>query len=260
MKKTATRRNFLRYSALGFGGLAIGAPGEKQPLTNMLAVPGHSIKPLKIVCAGAHPGDPEFGCGGTMAKYSAAGHKIIFLYLTRGEAYDKNKTAAEAAAIRTKEAETACAGLHVTPRFAGQIDGDTMLNARQNDILFNIIDAEKPDIVFTQWPMDTHRDHQVTGLLLLNAWTKMNKSFDLYFYEVNTGSETMSFVPTDYADITGFRSQKKAAMWAHQSQEPEKTYNSFFKQMEEFRGLEAGVSAAEGFIRYKAMVERANLP
>jgi LmbE family N-acetylglucosaminyl deacetylase len=251
MRKKATRRNFIRLSTFGLGGLAITKLAANKPGVNFLAVPNASEKQLKIVCAGAHPGDPEFGCGGTMAKYSAAGHKITFLYLTRGEAYDANKTHDAAAALRTKEAETACAALNVTPRFAGQIDGDTILSPPQNEAIFKIIAAEKPDMVFTQWPMDTHPDHQVTGLLLLNAWTKMNKSIDLYFYEVNTGSETMSFVPTDYVDITGFRNKKKAAMWAHQTQEPEKTYNSFFKQMEEFRGLEANVVAAEAFIRYK---------
>lgn len=245
MKKTATRREFITLSALTLGGLNNKASaGANQP-----------VKPLKIICAGAHPGDPEFGCGGTMAKYSAAGHKVIFLYLTRGEAFDKNISHTEAASLRTKEAATACAALKVTAVFAGQIDGDTKLGAEQNEAMLKIIESEKPDIVFTQWPMDTHPDHQVTGLLVLNAWTKMKQSFDLYFYEVNTGSETMSFVPTDYVEITNFRDKKKAAMWAHQTQDPEKTYLSFFQQMEAFRGLEAGVPAAEAFIHYRSKTD-----
>jgi len=259
MKMTASRRNFIRLSAWGLGGLVVAPPAATTRKINLLEIPGRSLQQLRILCAGAHPGDPEFGCGATMAKYSAAGHKITFLYLTRGEAYDSTKTHAASAALRTKEAGVACTALNVTARFAGQIDGATILSAAQNETILKIIESEKPDLVFTQWPMDTHPDHQVTGLLLLNAWTKMNKSFDLYFYEVNAGSETMSFVPTDYVDITGFRDKKKAAMWAHQTQDPEKTYNSFFKQMEEFRGLEAGVPAAEAFIHYKTKTERAGL-
>jgi LmbE family N-acetylglucosaminyl deacetylase len=117
--------------------------------------------------------------------------------------------------------------------------------------MLNILQAAKPDIVFTQWPVDTHPDHQVTGLLALGSWVKMDKSFDLYFYEVNSGSETMAFIPTDYVDITSAKEKKKAAMYAHASQEPERTYLDFFKKMEEFRGLEAGVSAAEAFVRFK---------
>ena len=39
-----------------------------------------------MVCVGAHPDDPESGCGGTLARYAAAGHRVTVLYLTRGEA------------------------------------------------------------------------------------------------------------------------------------------------------------------------------
>jgi LmbE family N-acetylglucosaminyl deacetylase len=259
MKSIPSRRDFIRLSTLGAGGLLARVPVFKEKQANTLAITKRNGKPLHIICAGAHPGDPEFGCGGTMAKYSELGHKVIFLYLTRGEAGDPHKTFAESAALRTKEAETACEFLKVMPRFAGQIDGNTVLDNAKNEEMLSIIKSEMPDIVFTQWPLDTHPDHQVTGSLILNAWTKMNKSFDLYFYEVNSGSETMSFSPTDYVDITAFREKKKNAMWSHKTQDPVNTYNSFFRQMEEFRGLEAGVPAAEAFIHFKTKSERANV-
>jgi hypothetical protein len=54
-----------------------------------------------------------------------------------------------------------------------------------------------------------HPDHQVAGLLTLTAWVRTNKLFHLYFYEVNTGSETMAFTPTDYVDISDVRAQKR---------------------------------------------------
>ena len=171
-----------------------------------------------------------------MAKYSAAGHKIVFLYLTRGEAYDSSKTHEMAAAERTKEAEIACAGLNVSPRFVGQVDGNTQLNPQQNESFLKIIESVNPDLVFTQSPMDTHPDHQVTGLLVLNAWTKMNRSFELYFYEVNTGSETMSFVPTDYVDISGYHDQKKAAMWAAKPKILRKPIMAFLNKWRNFVG------------------------
>lgn len=259
MNKNESRRNFIGLSAMGLGGLVFSAPAASGKKINTLTIPDDPLKKLNIICAGAHPGDPEFGCGGTMAKFSKAGHKVTFLYLTRGEAGDPNKTYAESAALRTKEAEVACSALHVTPRFAGQIDGNTVLSNEKNAEMMKIIVSEKPDVVFTQWPVDTHPDHQVTGLVILNAWTKMNKQFDLYFYEVNSGSETMAFVPTDYADITDVRELKKIAMYAHKTQDPVNTYNSFFQQMEDFRGLEAGVKAAEAFIHFKTKAARANI-
>ena len=48
-------------------------------------------------------------------------------------------------------------------------------------------------------------------------------------------------------------------MYAHKTQDPEGTYNNYFKPLEEFRGLEAGVKAAEGFIHFKDKADRATI-
>src|ERR1700694_2449791 len=101
MKKNKTaRRDFIKLSAIGISSLAItpvaGAMLETMGINKATA---KADRKLQIVCLGAHPGDPEFGCGGTMAKYSDAGHKVTFLYLTRGEASDPDKTYAEMATL-----------------------------------------------------------------------------------------------------------------------------------------------------------------
>lgn len=257
-KNKSARRDFIKLSAMGLGGLAIDpiTKAKETSILNTVISPGEK---LHIVCVGAHPGDPEFGCGGTMAKYSDAGHTVTFLYLTRGEASDPDKSYSEMAALRTKEAEVACKVLKVKFKFAEQVDGNTVLDKGKNEEMAKLINAEKPDIVFTQWPVDAHPDHQVTGLLVLTAWIRSGRKFHLYFYEVNTGIETMAFTPTDYVDITSVHDRKKEAMFAHKTQNPIETYNTYFKPLEEFRGLEAGVKAAEGFIHFKAQGERANI-
>ena len=242
---------------MGLGGMAI-SPfliSEDKNISTEQTV----VKKLNVVCIGAHPGDPEFGCGGTMAKYANAGHNVTFLYLTRGEAGDPSKSYAESAAIRTKEAENACKILHAKAIYVGQIDGNTILSREKNDEIAKLISSENPDLVFTQWPIDSHPDHQVAGMLGLTAWIRSSRLFQLYFYEVNTGSETMAFTPTDWVDITSVRDQKMAAMYSHLSQDPDGTYKDYFKPLEEFRGLECGVKAAEAFIQFKDKSERANI-
>ena len=119
--------------------------------------------------------------------------------------------------------------------------------------------ATKPDVVLTHWPLDGHKDHQIAGLLALNTWKQSAKVFDLYFYEVNTGDESMNFFPTDYEDISPYRERKKAALLQHRTQNPAEVYDRYFKTMEEFRGLEAGVSAAEAFIHFKSGASRARM-
>jgi hypothetical protein len=33
----------------------------------------------KVVVTGGHPGDPEYGCGGTVARYADLGHSVVLL-------------------------------------------------------------------------------------------------------------------------------------------------------------------------------------
>src|SRR5690348_4447558 len=73
---------------------------------------------LRVVCVGGHPDDPESGCGGTLARYAALGHAVTIVYLTRGEAGIQGKSHEEAAAIRSRECETACKILGAKPVFA----------------------------------------------------------------------------------------------------------------------------------------------
>ena len=259
MKKKSARRNFIKLTTAGLGSLAFAPLIDSEKKSRTIRKHAGQEKKLRVVCLGAHPGDPEFGCGGTMAKFAKAGHEVSFIYLTRGEAGDPSKTYEESAALRTKEAEIACGLLKVKAIFAGQIDGNTILSKEKSEEMNRLILSENPDLLFTQWPIDSHPDHQVTGMLGLTAWIRTGRQFTLYFYEVNTGTETMGFVPTDYVDISSLSELKKAAMYAHKTQDPEGTYKNYFKPLEEFRGLEAGVKAAEAFVHYKDKAERATI-
>ena len=207
-------------------------------------------KKLKVIAAGGHPDDPESGAGGTIARYADLGHEAVHLYLTRGEAGIPGKTHEEAAAIRSAEIEKACAILKARPRFAGQIDGATEISAARYDEFRKILEAEKPDLVLTHWPVDTHRDHRVISLLVYDAWLRLGRKFALYYFEVNPGSQTQHFHPTHYVDITSTEARKKEACYAHASQNPPGFYDRYHEPMQRARGLEAGVKSAEGFIRH----------
>jgi N-acetylglucosamine malate deacetylase 1 len=237
-----TRRKMLASSSRIAGSLVTGMPF----LTQQAA--GESRK-AKVVFVGGHPDDPESGCGGTIARYSDLGHEVVILYLTRGEAGIPGKSAHDAAEIRTAEAQKACSILKARAVFAGQIDGSTELNRARYDSFRDLLEAEQPGIVFTHWPIDSHRDHRAASLLVYDAWLKSHKQMDLFYYEVETGSQTQNFYPTHYVDITDAELRKRAACLAHASQHPETTFYPLHEQMGQFRGIESGWQVAEAFIR-----------
>jgi LmbE family N-acetylglucosaminyl deacetylase len=59
----------------------------------------------------------------------------------------------------------------------------------------------------------------------------------------------MIFKPTDYVDISETKDQKKKAVYCHVSQDPPGIYQCGHAVMEDFRGRELGVVAAEAFVR-----------
>lgn len=236
------RRRFLRDS------------GSLMSLMGIQAVlhRDQSAPALKLVCVGGHPDDPESGCGGTLCLAAGAGHSVTVIYLTRGEAGIPGTGHEAAARIRTSEAEAACRIIGARPVFAGQVDGDTLVDNRWVDRMQALIAQEKPDIMLTHWPVDSHKDHQCASLLAIQSWMRSGRKIPLYFFEVCQGGQTCLFHPTDYVDISAVREQKKRAVYCHTSQNPPGIYEADdcnHALMERFRGIEAGVQFAEGFVR-----------
>lgn len=250
MKKIQnSRRKFVKQTVAGLGLLSL-------PDLLMARPKEKGIK-KKIVCVGGHPDDPESGCGGTLAKLSAAGNEVTIIYLTTGEAGIPGKSHGESATIRKHEAIDACKMLSAKPIFAGQTDGDTIVNTDWIGKMQQLIAAEKPDIVFTHWPIDSHKDHQAASLLTIQTWMRSQAKFTLYFFEVCAGAQTMTFHPTDYIDISATQEQKRKAVYCHLSQDPPGIYNCGHAAMEEFRGRELGVKAAEAFVHMKGSGQEA---
>jgi LmbE family N-acetylglucosaminyl deacetylase len=245
-----TRRAFLRQSAATVG------PAVAAGLLPLSAARAESVADkLSVVCIGGHPDDPESGCGGTLARYAAAGHTVTIIYLTRGERGIEGKPLDEAARIRTAESEAACRILGATPRFFGEIDGATELTHAHVDAMTKLVATLTPDVILAHWPIDTHMDHQVASLLAIRAWMSL-KSPDLFFFEVNAGSQTEGFKPDAYVDITSVLEQKKRALFAHVSQDGEGIWREHHEIMAAWRGREYGVKAAEGFVHHPRGSER----
>ena len=233
-----SRRSFVKQSAL--------AAATAFPLGSPPAISPHAA-PLKVVCVGAHPDDPESGCGGTLLRYAALGHSVTIVYLTRGERGIDGKSLDEAARIRTAEAEAACRIIGAKAVFFGQIDGATEFTRAQVESMARLLADERPDILFTHWPVDTHPDHQVASLLAIRGWMRRGTG-SLYFFEVDTGDQTEGFFPNTYVDVSDVVEKKKAALFAHVSQDGQRIWREHHEIMTAWRGREMGVAGAEAFV------------
>ena len=195
-----------------------------------------------------------------MARLADLGHEVVAAYLTRGETGIPGTGAAEAARIRTAEAERACEMLGARPLFLGQVNGATEVTGAWYEKVRRVFSDEKPHVVLCHWPVDTHRDHRVVALLTYDAWLRLERPFALYYYEVMSGHQTQLFHPSHFVDIGATVKRKHEACFAHRSQKLEETYASHHGRMEVFRGMEAGCEYAEAFVHHPRSPDAPGLP
>ena len=214
---------------------------------------------LNIVCVGAHPDDPETGCGGTLARLANEGHRVSIIYLTRGEAGIRQGDCTATALIRTAEAERGAKLLGAEAYFANQLDGQTSTDGDASRQFTGLLASLDPDVVFTHWPLDTHRDHRNAAQLTYEAWEALGEAFTLAYFEVMTGIQTHQFEPNCFIDISFSSEQKRAAVYSHACQNPDRFY-PYHVKMEEERGSEARVKRAEAFVVVREKLTRPCLP
>jgi N-acetylglucosamine malate deacetylase 1 len=151
--------------------------------------------------------------------------------------------------VRVQEAKAACSILGATPAFAFQCNGRSVVDNAHYRAFADQLAEFNPDIVFTQWPIDSHPDHRATFSLTYEAWKRTDHRAALYLYEVSNGEDTLMFTPSDYVNITEVEQVKRQACYAHASQNPDHFY-ALQAEIAKFRGIEAGYTQAEAFVRH----------
>jgi LmbE family N-acetylglucosaminyl deacetylase len=142
--------------------------------------PGTWEKSQNILVILAHPDDPEFFCGGTLARWSRAGHKIRYFLLTCGDKgfEDPDTPADQICAIRHAEQLAAANVIGVEAvRFLDLADGYLIPSLDLRREVVRAIRQEKPDILVTCDPTRlyagerglNHPDHRCAGQVVLDA-------------------------------------------------------------------------------------------
>ncbi len=129
----------------------------------------------RVMVIAAHPDDPEFGCAGTILKWSRAGKQITYVLLTSGDkgSHDPDMRPGRLAGLREDEQRAAAGELGVREVvFLRRPDGllENTLDLRRE--LASIIRQRQPHIILTIDPWrhyQLHPDHRAAGQAALDA-------------------------------------------------------------------------------------------
>lgn len=138
----------------------------------------------KVLILSPHPDDEALGCGGTLLTLKDRGVSSSIIYITNGERL-YGEASEEVARKRIEEAHNACRLLGVRDhKFLGLPDGSVKNNKELLlEKLEQIVQNEKPDLVFSPSPIDYHQDHIATANVSIELWRDL-RSFKLVFYEI----------------------------------------------------------------------------
>lgn len=123
-----------------------------------------------VIVFGAHPDDCEYYCGGTAAKFAAAGHRVKFVSLTNGDAGHHRLKGEELITRRRAEAEEAARRLGITAtEVLDHHDGQLQPTLEAREQVIHRIREWEADIVLTHRPNDYHPDHRATSKLVQDS-------------------------------------------------------------------------------------------
>ncbi len=149
-----------------------------QPAASTSADPPSVDLPIPnvAVAIGAHPDDVEFGCGGTLAKWAAAGCAIHHLVLTDGSKGTWDVAADTRALVARRRDEQREAATRLGSRgevvFLDQVDGELTESPELVSEIARHIRRLRPDVVLGHDPWKRYRlhpDHRHAGFLTCDA-------------------------------------------------------------------------------------------
>ena len=188
--------------------------------------------PRRALAVAAHPDDAEFGAGGTLAKWAAAGAEVAILVITDGSkgSWDPGVAVADLVASRHREQEQAAAVLGAGGVvFLDYPDGELEYSLALRGRVCEWVRRLRPDVVLGHDPWQRyqlHPDHRVAGLACVDGVVAAR---DHLFFpdQVAAGLQAhrpaalllwSADEPNHWEEVAGTLERKVAALLCHRSQ------------------------------------------
>jgi LmbE family N-acetylglucosaminyl deacetylase len=228
--------------------------------------------PSSAMAIVAHPDDIEFGCAGTVAKWTRHGVKVVYVVVTSGNigTHDPVFTSDTLAAQREKEQRAAAAACGVYEvEFLRYHDGEVMPTLELRKDLVRMLRKHKPEVVFSMDPTAfltssdyiNHPDHRAVAIATVDAIAPV-ASMPLMYPELGEPHRVREVwiqwtdKPDTWVDISETLDAKMNALRQHKSQVSEETVQGMGRW-----ALEAGkgLAPAEAY-RVITLVAREEKP
>ena len=179
---------------------------------------------MAILVVAPHPDDEVFGCGGTIAKYARAGHKVHVIIVTKGDDLFDPQLIEQGRREGLQAHELlGVARSHFADLPAIKLD--TLPQYSINETLRGWFEEIRPDTLFLPFLGDINRDHQIVHASCMVAARPILMDLRaIYCYETlsctnwNSPGIVPTFTPNTFVDIADEIEVKIEATKAYASQ------------------------------------------
>lgn len=192
-----------------------------------------------ILAVGAHPDDLELGIGGTLARLSAAGARVVMAVVSIPTARESRmREATEAARILGAEAR------FLIPGRCSRVED--LKNHQLVSMMDGLVQELRPAAVFTHCLANLHADHRLVHDACMSS--QRLKYFDMFCYSPTSCHPIdVPFYPQAYIDISDVIEAKMKAISMHSSQFTKRGLKTdHYREASGRVGRLVGVDYAEG--------------
>jgi N-acetylglucosamine malate deacetylase 1 len=185
----------------------------------------------RVVVVAPHMDDETIGCGGAVAQHVKAGGSVHVVFLTDGRHQGSGKLAGLSAEARRsaenklvetrkQEASRALEKLGVSSiAFLDVEDGTLSADKHAAARLREVLEAQRPEVVYVPSYLEQHPDHFAASRVLLEAVADSELKFQCMAYEVWT-----PLFPNCLVKIDDVVELKKSALGEYRSQLADQDY------------------------------------
>ncbi len=221
---------------------------------------------MRALVITAHPDDEVLGAGATIAALTASGADVRVLILAEGVSLRHRGVTLEKARSVCREASEILGVSDV--HFGGlAVDGVLPGDGPQRvvlDLVARAIQDFSPTVVYSHHPGDIHTDHRLIAHSVTYATRLLGRGSveQVLHFEVPSSTEQQTglvapFEPNVFHDVTPFVELKCQALeryWYEVFETPHPRSAHGVRTLAAYRGMQAGVAAAEAFVLGRQLV------
>lgn len=199
---------------------------------------------MRVLILAPHTDDGEFGCGGTIAKFTAEGCDVHYVAFSAAE---KSVSPEYPSDILRKEVKDATAILGIPKENLHVLDFEVRdFPAHRQEILEVMVKLNadlEPDMVFLPSTSDTHQDHQTVSTEGFRAFKKTT----MLGYELPWNN--LTFTTSGFVQLSEEHLSRKTKALEQYKSQIGRSYatGEYIRNLANVRGTQIGAKYAEVF-------------